>query len=376
MMMHQGVEGMTQIQIAGALFLIVFAFAESASAQFTERREFYKGLRYQAMGGAMLAVANDETALAANPAGLGRLRDFYGTIVDPEIELNTEGINAYNSKAYTDPFSLKQVVETMATKPNDLFNSRGQVMPSFVAKNFGIAILKKFDLQARAKSATDVDVFYRDDVSLLLGYNLRLFEGRIKIGVTGKLTSRVEVDTVALNPTAQGLGLKSLATAGIAKAGTGFGFDAGILLAAPWAWIPTIGAVYRDVGGTSFSQDTMKRLDGAGEPNQVEGDIDVGLALFPIHANQVRSSFVLEYRGLLTQSDEDDKAKLMHFGYELNFSDIAFLRAGYHQRYWTAGFEFASERMQFQVASYGEEVGTRSNPEEDRRWALKVAFRF
>lgn len=365
---------MTHIQIAGVIFIFVLALTKSANAQFNEHREFYKGLRYQAMGGAMVAVANDETALLANPAGLGRLRDVYGTILDPEVELNTKGITAYNSKAYTDPTSLKQVVETMATKPGDYFSSRVQMMPSFVAKNFGIAVLAKKELQVQASSATSVDTFYRDDQGLIMGYNLRLFDGRIKIGVSGKLISRVEVDQTGINPTTQGLSLKSLAAAGIAKAGTGFGFDTGVLIAAPWKWLPTIGAVYRDVGGMTFTQDTMKRLSGAGDPNKVEGDIDVGAALFPIHSNDTRSSIVLEYRGLL--SDETDKMKLMHVGYEFNYGDLFFLRAGYHQRYWTAGLEFSSERFQFQIASYGEEIGTQSSPKEDRRWAAKAAFRF
>ena len=344
------------------------------SAGFNERRENYKSLRYLGMGGAAIAVANDETSIAINPAGLGKLRDDYGTIFDPEIELNSKGISAYNSKAYTDPFSLKQVLGTMKTKVGSYFSSRGQVMPSFVAKNFGIAILQKYELTARATSATAVDTFYRDDLALLMGYNLRLFEGRVKIGVTGKMISRVEVDELGLDPT-QSLNLKNLGTAGFAKAGTGFGFDTGILLAAPWKWLPTLGAVYHDVGGMSFNQSTMKRLStSTSDPAQVKGDLDVGISLFPIQSNDVRSTFAIEYRSLL--GTETDKAKLMHFGYELNYGDVLFFRAGYHQRYWTSGIELSSERFQLQLASYGEEIGTSTSPKEDRRWAFKLSFRF
>jgi len=319
--------------------LVVFLIESSTSfAALNERRTFYKSLRYQAMGGAEVAVANDETALVVNPAGLGKLRDDYGTVVDPEIELNTNGINAYNKKAYTDPFSLKQVVPTMVKNQGEYYSSRGQVMPSFVAKNFGIAILQKYDLQAQANSATSVDTFYRDDLALLMGYNLRFFEGRIKIGVTGKMVSRTEVDQAGLDPTAQSLSMRSLGTAGIAKSGTGFGFDTGIMMTAPWKWLPTIAATYRDVGGMSFSQDTMKRLSTAtAAPDEEKGDIDVGASLFPIQSNSLRSTIALEYRGLLTQSTEKDKAKLIHVGYEANFSDAFFFRLGYNERYLTSG---------------------------------------
>jgi hypothetical protein len=345
-------------------------------AQLNERRVFYRGIRYQAMGGTMLAVANDETALLANPAGLGKIRDFYGTIFDPELELGSKAIKAYNAKAFTEPVSLKDITETMLRQTGDVYTSRQQIMPSFVAKNFGFALLKKTDLQVLANSATSVDAFYRDDLGFLLGYNLRLFEGRVKIGVTGKLISRTEVDQAAIDPTAQSMSLSSLATAGIAKQGFGFGFDTGVLLALPWTYLPTIGGVFRDVGGMSFTQDTLNSLDGATDPNQVKADLDVGISLFPIHANQLRSTFALEYKGLLTQDDQDDKAKLMHLGYELNYSDALFFRAGYNQRYWTAGFELASESFQFQFATYGEEIGTRTNPKEDRRWVIKVVYRF
>jgi hypothetical protein len=66
----------------------------------------------------------------------------------------------------------------------------------------------------------------------------------------------------------------------------------------------------------------------------------------------------------------------LHVGTELNFDDILFLRAGYNQRYLTGGIEIASERLQFQITSYGEEVGDQNNPREDRRTMFKFAFRF
>lgn len=359
-----------------AVITLILLFCTQAFSQFNERREFYKGARYQAMGGAMVAVANDESAILANPAGLGRLRDVYGTMLDPELEINARGILAYNKKAYTEPLSLKSITRTMLSDVGNIFTSRQQIMPSFVAKNFGIALLAKKDLQVRANSATSVDAYYREDIGALLGYNMRLFDGRIKLGVTGKFITRVEVDQMAIDPTTQSMNIKSLATAGLARAGTGFGFDAGLLMTAPWTWLPTLGAVYRDVGGMSFSQDTMKLLDGTADPASVEGDIDVGLSLFPILSNKSRSTFALEYRGLLTQSDQPDKAKLMYFGYEYNYSDYFFLRAGYHQRYWTAGAELSSEVFQFQLSTYGEEVGTSTNSKEDRRWIMKFVYRF
>jgi hypothetical protein len=100
------------------------------------------------------------------------------------------------------------------------------------------------------------------------------------------------------------------------------------------------------------------------------------MALFPIHGSQLRSSWTVEYKDAANIRKEEDTAKKIHVGYELNYGDVLFFRAGYHQRYYTLGAELASEFVQWQLASYGEEIGTKAVPKEDRRYVLKFAFRF
>ena len=162
----------------------------------------------------------------------------------------------------------------------------------------------------------------------------------------------------------------------IGTSGVGLSNDVALILSAPWTFLPTVTAHLHDIGGTSFTQMDGIRMSSTNRPNLVEQDLDVAAAIFPIHSNYVRSAWTVEYRGLLTSGSEDDKAKLLHAGMEFNFGDVLFLRAGYNQRYWTAGFEIASEHWQWQLASYGEEIGTSASPKEDRRYNLKFAFRF
>lgn len=342
-----------------------------------ERREFYNGVRGLGMGDTSIATVNDETALALNPAALGRLRDVYGTIFDPEIEAGNRVPDMIRAKSVSQPFTASSVVPMALLNEGKYYHAKMQMMPSFVARNFGIGLLGNYTFDAEAHSPTAVDVYSRDDLALLLGYNARLWGGRIKIGVTGKVISRIEMNEKNLDPTTQALDKQSLAAAGLLKEGVGVGADVGMLLTAPWTWLPTLGAVLRDVGNTSYDKMSGVRLKDATErPDMTKQDLDVGISLSPIHRNNVRSVWTIEYRGLLTASNETDKAKLMHFGVETNFGDVFFLRAGYNQRYWTAGAELASERFQFQVASYGEEIGDETKPREDRRTVLKFAFRF
>lgn len=354
-----------------ALIQIVLLTVFSMEVNAAERRSFYSGVRCQAMGGACIAVTNDETALLVNPAALGKLRDMYGTFFDPEVEFGYHGQGFYGKEAFSNPFSLEDIKPALDQKRETYYHAKAQVFPSFVARNFGIGLYGNYLLDAEMSGdGSTIDAYYRNDVALVMGFNFRLFDGRVKLGFNTKLINRIEVSNPAL------ASASSMDYQTIASEGVGLSTDIGLILAAPWTYIPTVTAVLRDVGGTSFDQASGIRMTTTDRPDLVNQDLDVAVALFPIHTNYVRSSWTVEYRGLLTQDDEEDKAKLLHAGMELNFGDKMFLRAGYNQRYWTAGAEIASEIIQWQFATYGEEIGTRDNPREDRRYTVKFAFRF
>jgi hypothetical protein len=348
------------------LMSFVFSFAEAR-----ELHEFYNGVRCLGMGGACIAVVNDETALLVNPAALGKLRDYYGTILDPEIESSSNSYRLYQENKFTAPMSLDNVKPSLDADRETNYHAKAQVFPSFVARNFGIGFLGNYTLDAKESAdGTTLDTFYRNDMAFILGYSLRFFDGRVKIGFNAKLINRIEVNNSTLSATGP-LDYKS-----IASEGTGLSTDVGLILSAPWTYLPTISAVVHDVGGTSFDKANGVRMTTATQPQSVAQDMDVAVALFPIHSNYVRSSWTLEYEGVLSASQEADKAKRIHAGLELNFGDMFFVRGGYNQRYWTAGLEFASERFQFQLASYGEEIGDNITPIEDRRYVVKTAWRF
>lgn len=352
------------------IFLCVTIFITSF-AKATERRSFYSGIRCQAMGGACIAVTNDETSLLINPAGLGKLRDFFGTVFDPELELNANGSAMYSSSSFSNPFDLENIKSSLDTAKGKYYHAKAQVFPSFVGPNFGIGLYGNYLLDARMDAAgTSIDTYFRSDYALALGFNFRFFDGRVKLGLNAKLIDRAEISNAAVSATGP-YDFGSLGTNGL-----GLSTDVGLIMTAPWTYLPTIAAVLRDVGGTSFASGAGMRASTTNRPAALTQDLDVALALFPIHSNYLRGSWTVEYRGLLTASQIDDPTKLMHGGFELNVGDVLFLRAGYNQRYWTAGLEIASERFQWQIASYGEEIGTLANHEEDRRYIAKFAYRY
>lgn len=348
-----------------AMFVQTLAYAQTG-----EVRQWYRGARSLGMGGASVAIVNDETALLSNPAALGRLRSIYGTILDPELEGSTNWPTLYTTQAYTDPFSIEAMAPTLAASPGTAFHAKAQLFPSFVARNFGFGVYGKRLLDATVdNTGSNMQTFYQDDLAVLLGFNFSLWGGRIKIGATGKAISRIEINKNL--PLSGPLDVPSNASEGL-----GLGYDAGVVLTAPYAWLPTLAAVAHDVGGTRFDAMTGVRMSTATRPDPVTQDYDVGISLSPIHSKNSRSVFTIEAQQITAAQSATDKYRYAHVGYEYNFADILFLRAGMNGRYWTTGIEFASEHTQIQFAYYGQDIGVDGAPQEDRRWVWKFGFRF
>jgi hypothetical protein len=355
----------------GFLSLILISWSLTGGA--SERYEFYNGVRMLGMGGAGVAVVSDETALFINPAGLGRLRDYYITVVDPEVEVSetAERIAGNDALRMNQP---QEALDRCILDPDTHLKERMQLFPSIVVPNFGFGFFAKYEVNAEVDSDTDLFKYdYTNDYAAIFGFNFRIWDGIIKIGTNARIINRTEVrrDDLPTNSTA-------LSLSGLAGEGIGVGSDAGIMLAAPIAWIPTIGAVYRDVGNTSYSVRDGMFLDTTLTPDHTPASLDVGFAVHPIHGNSFRSTWTVDYRDVMTADEEEagSTTRRLHGGVEFNFGDAFFVRGGMNQGFWTAGLELAIINYQFQAAAYGEDIGTPDAPREDRRYVVKFSLRF
>lgn len=357
-----------------ACLMVVAASSVASAASFNgEIDEFYTGVRSLGMGGVYVNTVNDETALLTNPAGLGKLRDYTFTIVDPELHgafANTEIVSVTN---FMDALSIQGLLDRLNQTRGQHWHSKMQLFPSFVAPNFGIGLLAKYQMNAAVDPAgTTYRLDYVNDWALALGYNFRMYGGIVKVGVTGRFVNRSEIHD-NLDPASTGL-----TVAGIAREGMGIAADAGLILTAPIAGLPALGFSVRDVGNTSYNFREGMFNATALRPQDTEQTVDVALSFQPILGNRTRATIAFEYHGITTPlvESQEDATKRSHAGIEFNFADFAFVRAGANQGYWTAGLEFATEKFQLQVASYGEEIGNPNGRREDRRWVGKFALRF
>lgn len=336
-----------------------------------EIREFYNGIRGLGMGGAAVATVNDETAVLVNPAGLGKLRDSFFTVFDPELSMgaDTQAIIGYDVMAAFDPQAVLDLLNEGHRGKH--FHQSIQAFPSFVVPNFAIGVYGKYSTDAELNEAgTLYSLDYTNDYAAVLGYNFRLWGGRIKLGFNTRIVNRIEIHQ-DLPANSTGLKISSLA-----KEGTGVASDVGLILTAPWDWLPTLAAVYRDVGNTTYNIQDGMFLDTAERPDVTEAKLDAAFALFPILSNRTRMTITGEYRDVLNASEHENAQDYIHAGLEVNVADIFFVRGGMNQKHWTAGFELSLFNYQLQIASYGENVGTKADPKDDRRYVAKFAYRF
>jgi hypothetical protein len=340
-------------------------------AEAAQTYEFYQGVRSLGMGGAYTAVVNDETSLLTNPAGLGRLRDVIFTVADPELagSMNdTEMTTLSNTSAQTPDDLLK----LLKTNPGKHWYAKAQAFPSVVAPNFGFGIHGKFQYDAEVNAAgTNYRLDYTNDYAATLGFCFKLFSGILKVGVVGRYVDRTEIHKDIPLPATQSIDVDKYGSEGAGMAG-----DIGMMITAPVAWLPTLGATVRDAGNTSYTLTNGSFHSTLTRPAPTPQTLDLGYAIFPILANHTRMAITIDVHDVLDANQDPFTVKKVHGGMEFNFADFFYLRGGYNQGYWTGGLEFATEYFQLQAASYGEEIGIQTAPKEDRRWVGKLSIRF
>ncbi len=356
------------------ILFISFSVLNLRLSNATEIYQNYTGARSLAMGGAYVNTVNDETSLELNPAGLGRLRSKIITLADPEIEVGSKDQQIFSTNSnYLGMIDPGVILSNSAVSPGDHYHLKIQFLPSIVFPDFGFGIhaMRRYDAETDS-TATNFHLDYVQDIDAVIGLNFKFFGGILKIGVATRYIdhSVITKDFVIASTT-------SISVPNSGTEGTGLGVNVGGVISLPVAYLPSIGFTVHDLGNTSYNLTSGSFYQGVtGRPLDTIQTIDAGFAIFPILGSHTRSTFTAEVHGVSTLGTETSLMRRVHLGGEINIGDLLFLRAGLNQSYYTAGLEFASERIQFQVTTYGEDIGTAAQAREDRRYLGKFAFRF
>ncbi len=140
----------------------------------------------------------------------------------------------------------------------------------------------------------------------------------------------------------------------------------------------TLGLTVHNVmaGGFSLSKQVNKNATQA--PDKLERTIDIGSQYRLYDGEDLKIRAMLDIHNILHPNVSTTKA--VHIGTEFDYSPSSWFktqfRAGLNQMYFTAGATFLFGVFNFDLVTYGEEVGTEDNKIQNRVTAAKIGFNF
>lgn len=346
----------------------VFAQADAVN------NEWFSPVRNLSMGNVGIASADDGTAaMFYNPAALSRNKRAIFEFFNPQVEIGKGVFRlAQNSAGYEKQTALKKTQPLLRDQPHVPSYMGYAVYPNLQAPNFGFGLLWSERAVSFINSQDRLEYRSRYLMIPTMGLAMPLLGSRVRLGVAVRAIQITSNERV-VDTDAQGIGYKK-----DAEEGFGLGLDAGMLLTAPWAGLPTLGFVARNLGDTSMSGAApYPRAEGTvRRHHKVKGTYDAGFAIFPKVGKRSTLTIAADYRDIQDVAFVDSRRHI-NLGMELGVNKTFYFRLGASQAYWTAGIGLASKFGNIDFGTYSEELDRRNVREiEDRRFALKLGSKF
>lgn len=366
------------------------------SLDFTIHEE-YTSTRALGMGNAFTAVVDDQSAIFYNPAALARrrrskLRMFLRAGTDADT------ISLYNdindaTKNSSDSDQIDAITQIIEKHYGDHFFFRAPTLGAmWVWHDWGIAFLPAdlsvdIDDHQQIGPTLDVNAYLDSTLAVSYAHQLHWFHQKnLSWGATFKAVHRVFDGKSIL--AAQLVDGEKVFQGSDADEGLTFDMDVGTL----WTpevphhgffrflryMRPTFAIVGRNLLDYGFKTNFHLVDPNSGEPPKLQRRFDFG------------SKFELPHFWVFTPKIAADirdvghpnwtLKKGYHLGAEFYWRMYHWWQGhwnvGLNQGYWTAGFGAKLAWFQIDLASWGEEVGTSSNPKESRRYIAELSLDF
>jgi hypothetical protein len=357
----------------GCLALLVLLFLPNLSFADAANAEWVSTTRALTMGNVGIANATDGTsAMFYNPAALARQKKTTVELFNPQFDIGTGVFTMGGSSNIGKHSALSRVRPLLSVNKNSVSSAGFSLYPNLSAQNFNFGILMK----AEGASVDDgTNLIYRSRYLLIptMALSMGALGGRFRLGVALRGIQISENDKNVLNTTTSTIGYSMDMAEGF-----GIGLDAGALISLPWASLPTLGFVARNVGDTSFPSSASYSI-AAGtstKHDKIKMTYDGGFSIAPKLGQKSTFTFAADYRDILNVHGINDKRRL-NLGFEIDYQRVLFFRAGYGRGYWTAGLGIGSRFGSLDLGTYSEELSaTGFNGIEDRRVSLRFGSKF
>jgi hypothetical protein len=360
----------------------------------------YQSPRALGMGNAFVAVANDYSALFYNPAGLA-FRESGELNLSFDVGATTTfasfGKDISNASATKGSETDKQnaIFSAIQKQYGESFGGRFTAPNGiYVGQGWGIGFIPadvSVELTPNQPVAISSTIYM--DTTFAFGWAdtfKDIENAKVAWGVTGKMINRgyfsKSVDAIELVADSNLVKTSDLKEGYFIDADIGFLYkphipeDDGI-----YSWFrlarPTFGAVIKNV----VDADAMgslklfnKNADSNSKPGKLTRVIDIGSRW------EYPSMWIFGGRGVLDIKNIMHPAfnlrKGLHLGFEFDWTMTSWwkgsYRVGLSQGYLTAGLSAMFTWFNFDIVTYGEDVGTFSTPKENRLFLTRFSMNF
>ncbi len=357
--------------ILGACFVTALCISVPAAANYGgELRELYRGARMTGMGGAFVAIADDEQAIWVNPAGLSGVRktQLHYAVADIEFsnDIASELLSGTPTLQALGSGNLNAVI-------GKNIYARVQVSPALLMPGWGIGFLSDHQFGAIIKNMvfpnTTVAMQSTNGVQIAQSFALTrkgrrrgLGGGELRAGIAAKaLWRRGGYNSI---PMPQLLNLSTdyiLALAG--TYGFGFGLDLGTQYVRSIGnnTQVSLGLAYTDIGDIAFSN---------GADSQ-KGNLSAGAGLVYKSAG-FDFTFAADYRHI---NVDTDVRKRIHAGFEFALPLVK-VYGGLNQTLPVYGASVDIWLLRVTALTYSEARGQTLGQDDERRWLTRLDAKF
>jgi len=321
------------------------------------------------MGGAFVALSDDENALVYNPAGLAQIATPRFILPLPEISFNSKALDIYTDAADTDFDDVTDTADFLRAHMGETGYTSLAIFPAYVKQNFGFGVIGKADMSLGPENPVYplLHINATQNGAACAGFARSLAGGNLLAGVGAKYVFRRSID--------RGYTVSQITSGDFEdtvrndfEEGSGFLLDLGVIY--------KVGG-YRvaDTPGTVQAGASVSNLVGGrlGDARDLDTHVDLGIAT---HIGD-KLTLALDYTDVAGRmGDDDDAGKRIHAGIEYRLAAGVTLRTGLNQGYPTFGIGLASKRAVLDIASYAEETGTYAGQKDDRRYMARLGIVF
>ena len=378
----------------------------------------FGAVRPLGMGGAFTAVANDESSIWTNPAGIGRSRKARtrGVLNVTKLPNLIVGANS-NTQQFYEAFSSSQdksIASVLSTAKNIADKplwARASMFPVTLfdfgrdaPAAFGVYTNTVVSALIESDTPTVASVNAISDIGAVLTFGWTDPSNRLNAAFQVRPIARYAYENRI--PSAN-LVDKTAMSAYLRKDSNkseGIGLDAGFLYTIADFWFPTIGVAVMNLP-TGCKKDYLNPYSQTRQNvcgNKFQGsfgnedalsvvdptDVRVGLSITPRITHSVNLRFALDAHNLpLGYGSASYGLKnipfsaLIHGGLELFVGNPLILpeyavRVGVNQGFVTSGFNFNFGLLDVDFATYGVDVSSTSKAIEDRRFLASLSLNF